>query len=319
MTLLVEQAPLLLTVQDRGRVQYQRFGLPESGPMDGWAHRAANRLAGNLPGAACLEIGFSSATFLADRDSMLAVAGAGFNLTLNGRPLPLWMSFHVKAGDRIALLKTTGGNWAYLAVAGGVTTPSWMGSRSVYPRGGVGASMAIGERIPAGGPERGSYFLPIRSLPLEARPQYKADELTLRAIPGPHQHRFTAEALDQFTRDSYLLSARSDRMGYRLCGGPLEHRNGADLISQGMVAGEIQVPGDGQPIVMMPDHPTTGGYTCIGTVIRADLPLLVQAQPERTIIHFEWTDVDTAQSVYRQMLAEIDNGVQSEEAEWLYL
>ena len=108
-------------------------------------------------------------------------------------------------------------------------------------------------------------------------------------------------------------------MGYRLSGEILGHRAGADLVSQGMAFGEVQVPGDGQPIVMMADHPTTGGYTCIGTAIQADLPLLAQAQPERTAIRFEWADVATAQALYRQMIESIDGGIQTEEAEWLNL
>ncbi|MBG0770170.1 MAG: biotin-dependent carboxyltransferase [Anaerolineaceae bacterium] len=319
MTLLIEQAALMMTVQDLGRFQYQRFGLPESGPMDNWAHRAANRLAGNSPEAACLEIGFSSAFFQAEANTLLAVTGAGFRLTLNNRPLPLWMSFQVKMGDRIALEKMAGGDWAYLAVAGGLQTPSWLGSRSTYARGGLGAPLMAGERVMVGFPESKDDALAVRSLPANCRPRYQEDAIMLRVVPGPHQHRFTEEALTTFTGNPYFLSTRSDRMGYRLNGPALAHRKGADLVSQGMTLGEIQVPGDGQPIVMMPDHPTTGGYTCIGTVIRADLPLLAQAQPERTEIRFEWTDVETAQILYRRMINNIDGGIQTEEMEWLYL
>ncbi|MBG0787735.1 MAG: hypothetical protein H0S79_21815, partial [Anaerolineaceae bacterium] len=206
-----------------------------------------------------------------------------------------------------------------LAAAGGLQTPSWMGSRSTYARGGLGTPVMAGERIPVGIPEGLDDSFAIRCLPVEARPQYQAERITLRVIPGPHQHRFTEEALERFTRAAYVLSARSDRMGYRLSGEALAHKDGADLVSQGMVLGEVQVPGDGQPIVMMPDHPTTGGYTCIATIIRADLPLLAQAEPEGTEICFEWTEVDAAQDIYRQMIKKIDGGIQTEEAAWLYL
>lgn len=319
MTLRVEQAPLMLTVQDGGRVQYLRFGLPKSGPMDRWAHQAANGLVGNAPETACLELGFSTAVLLAEVDAVLAVTGAGFRLTLNARPLPLWMNFYARAGDRIVLEKVTGGNWAYLAAAGGMMTQSWLGSRSTYARGGLGQPLAAGERIPIGNSASRVRAFAIRSLPEKSRPMYSVDELILRVIPGPHHQRFTREALELFTRQGYLLSTRSDRMGYRLQGAALQHRDGPDLASQGMALGEIQVPGDGQPIVMMPDHPTTGGYTCIGTVIGVDLPLLAQAQPEWTMIHFEWTDVYAAQSLYRETLLQIDKGIQSEEVDWLYL
>lgn len=319
MTLMVEQAALMMTVQDLGRFQYQRYGLPESGPMDHWAQRTANRLVGNGIEAACLEVGFSSASFISEVDTILAVSGAGFKLTVNNRPLPLWMSFQVRVGDRIRLEKVGGGNWAYLAAAGGILTPSWLGSRSIYARCGLGAPLTAGERIPVGVPESTDNSFTIRSLPGNAHPQYQAEKIKLRVIPGPHQHRFTEKALERFTSTGYILSARSDRMGYRLSGEPLEHKEGADVISQGMVLGEIQVPGDGQPIVMMSDHPTTGGYTCIATIIRADLPLLAQAEPERTEIHFEWSNVADAQDIYRQMVAKLESGIQTEEAEWLYL
>ncbi|QRN83086.1 biotin-dependent carboxyltransferase [Chloroflexota bacterium] len=319
MTLLVEQAALMMTVQDLGRFQYQRYGLPESGPMDHWAQRTANRLVGNVMEAACLEIGFSSASFMPEVDTLLAVTGVGFKLTVNNRPLPLWMNFRVRAGDRIGLEKIGGGNWAYLAVAGGVLTPSWLGSRSTYALGGLGTPIRVGERIPVGVSESLDDSFAICSLREEARPQYQVEETKLRVVPGPHQSRFTEEALEWFTSSGYTLSARSDRMGYRLSGEPLEHKEGADLISQGMVLGEVQVPGDGQPIVMMPDHPTTGGYTCIATIIQADLPLLAQAEPERTEINFEWIDVAAAQGIYWQMVEKMKSGIQTEEAEWLYL
>jgi len=319
MTLFIEQAPLLMTVQDLGRTHHQRIGLPESGPMDRWAHRAANLLVANPVGAACLELGFSSASFVAESDTTLAVTGAGYHLTLNRRTVPLWMSFRVRGGDRLELQKGTGGNWAYLAAAGGVLTPSWLGSRSTYARGGLGAPLVKGERVPLGRPPSSDTAFVIRSLPVDGRPEYKVDEIALRVILGPHQHRFTPEALTCFTGETYTLTTRSDRMGYRLEGVALNHTEGADLVSQGMTLGEIQVPGDGQPIVMMPDHPTTGGYTCLAAVIQPDLPLLAQAQPNHTVIRFAWTDMDRAQRLYREMLTKIDNRIQTEEATWLQL
>ncbi len=318
MTLLVEQPALITTVQDQGRIGYQRFGMPESGPMDWWAHRAANRLVGNEPGEACLELGFSSAAFQLEAHALLAVTGAGYELRLNGRLIPLWMSFIGHPGDRITLEKVAGGKWAYLSVSGGVRTPSWMGSRSVYPRAGLGQPLSAGDRVPLGLVNDVLPDLAGRSLPKEARPYDDFSmETILRAVPGPHQDRFTSESLTDFTQANYQVSPRSDRMGYRLSGPTLAHRHGADLVSQGMVLGEIQVPGDGQPIVMMPDHPTTGGYTCIGTVIRHDLPRLAQAEPEKTQLRFQWVNVAAAQDLYRDAVKEIDQGISSEEDLWL--
>ncbi len=320
MTLLVEQAALIMTVQDQGRLGFQRFGMPESGPMDWWAHRAANRLAGNLPGEACLELGFSSAKLCLETDTLLAAAGSGYQIFVNGQPLPLWMSFLGRPGDRIALEKVSGGNWVYLAAAGGLLTPSWMGSRSMYPRAGLGQFLSAGDRLPLVLPPNGFIDLAGRSVPEKNRPKYvSAPEVLLRAIPGPHQDRFEPQSLIAFEREMFQVSPRSDRMGYRLVGPSLVHLNGADLVSQGMVLGEVQVPGDGQPIVMMPDHPTTGGYACIATVIHHDLPLLAQAEPDVARLRFRWVDVKIAQDLYRQAVEKIDNNIISEEDSWLQL
>lgn len=320
MTLLIEQPALIMNVQDRGRSGYQRFGMPESGPMDWWAHRAANRLVGNDQGEACLELGFSKAIFRLEMDTLLAVTGAGYALRLNGRPLPLWMSFLGRQGDRITLEKVSGGNWAYLTVAGGFLTPSWMGSRSTNLRAGLGEPLVGGDRVPLALPANGFVRLAGRVLPVEGRPEYAPTSgITLRTIPGPHQDRFEPESLAAFTESVYQVSSRSDRMGYRLAGPSLAHHNGADLISQGMVLGEVQVPGDGQPIVMMPDHPTTGGYTCIGTVIRHDLPRLAQTEPGEARLQFRWVDVKTAQHLFREAVDTIDHGIPGEEDTWLQL
>jgi antagonist of KipI len=320
MSLLVEQPALIMTVQDQGRSGFQRFGMPESGPMDWWAHRAANRLVGNLPGEACLELGFSSVQLQLESDTLLAAAGTGYHLTINGQSLPLWMSFLGRRGDRIILEKVSGGNWVYLAAVGGLQTPCWMASRSTYVRAGLGRPLAVGDRLPLAAPPIGFTGLAGNSLPDKSQPDYiQSKDAILRVVSGPHQDRFEPESLTVFTEATYQVSPRSDRMGYRLVGPALAHSNGADLISQGMALGEMQVPGDGQPIVMMPDHPTTGGYTCIGTVIHHDLPLLAQAEPNAARLRFDWVDVEMAQDLYRQAIEKIDNGIISEEDPWLQL
>jgi antagonist of KipI len=318
MTLLIQTAALMMTVQDSGRYGYQRFGMPESGPMDWWAFRAANRLVGNALDEACLEIGFSNAEMDLVSRLLMAFCGVGYRLFVNQREIPLWMAFMGREGDHIRLEKIPGGNWAYLALAGGIQSNLWMGSRSYYPAGGLGHNLTSGDQIPINGLGRDTCFLAGRSLLPTARPAY-GPEPKIRVIPGPHRDRFTEASWDRFWANGYYVSAQSNRMGYRLTGAMLTHKDGADLISQGMALGEIQVPGDGQPIVMMPDHPTTGGYTCIGTVARVDMPLLAQVEPGYGTLRFEPIHINQAVSLWAEAIRKIDSAIDSQEEPWIGL
>jgi antagonist of KipI len=318
MTLLVEQAALIMTVQDQGRSGFLRFGLPESGPMDWWAFQAANTLVKNPQRCACLEVGFSSAVLRIESDLLLAGCGAGYRLFVNDRQIPLWMAIWAHQGDRVFLEKVIGGNWIYLAVSGGLSSQVWMGSRSVYTKGGLGRSLVAGDRIELGQASVGSRWLAGCSYPASARPAY-AQDLTIGVIPGPQQERFTDEAQTEFWRESFTVTSRSDRMGYRLQGPALTHRGGADLVSQGIIAGEIQVPPDGQPIVMMADHPTTGGYACIGTVCRVDLPLMAQAQPESSRIKFTPIGIEAAQERLSTVYDHLNSIENPQEDLWMTL
>ncbi len=316
MSLLIERTSAFMSVQDLGRTGYARFGLPESGPMDWWAHRAANRLVGNSPKAACLEVGFTDAVVRLDEDALLTVCGAGYRVKVNQRSIPLWVSFLARKGDRVRLEKVTGGNWVYLSAAGGLDTPEWLGSRSVNPRVGLGRQQGEGDLLPLKSFKSSLSSLAGSELPGKCRPEYQENPV-IRAVPGPHADRFRPESLDVFWHSEYGLTSRSDRMGYRLAGEALDHLRGADLVSQGMVLGEIQVPGDGQPIVMMPDHPTTGGYTCIATVARCDLPLLAQAPLGAGRIRFVAVEPPEAQKLLRDAVHQVDTGIQFPEEDWL--
>lgn len=306
MSLIIQQPSALMTIQDGGRQGYQRFGMPESGPMDWWAFRAANVLVGNQPGAACVEAGFSSAEFCVEQHSLMAACGAGYRLCVNHREMPLWMAFIGRPGDCIRLEKVSGGNWAYLAVGGGFQSTVWMGSRSTYPAAGLGKLLTVGDRLPILARSGERVICAGRSIPKSLQPPY-ASEPCIRVIFGPHQIRFLQSSRETFMADTYQVSTRSDRMGYRLEGPQLAHQDGADLVSQGMVLGAVQVPGDGQPIVMMPDHPTTGGYTCIATVAKVDLPLLAQTEPGRGALRFTPIAVNAAQSAWVQTVEILDS------------
>jgi antagonist of KipI len=318
MTILVEKAAFLTTIQDKGRYGYQRFGMPESGPMDWWAFGGANILVDNHPHCACVEIGFSSAGLTFENEALVAVCGAGFRLRLNTRDMPLWMAFLVRKGDRLWVDKVAGGNWSYLAVKGGIQSPMWMGSRSTYARAGLGKLIEDGDRLPMITFPDQARQLAGRSISKSGLPIYQKDPV-IGVIPGPHQDRFQPSSLQAFWDQSFSLSTQSDRMGYRLTGPTLKHKHGADLVSQGMALGEIQVPGDGKPIVMMPDHPTAGGYTSIGTVAKVDLPLFAQAQPGVSQLRFQPVEVAAAQESLANAIQELTLNAQPQEDEWLTL
>ena len=305
----------LATIQDSGRRGWRQFGVPGSGPMDSFAFHAANALVGNPIECAEVEIGLGDITLQATQDCVLAVTGVGYQLSIYIWEFPLWGSFFVRAGWKIRLNKTDHGMWAYLAVPGGVQTPSILGSRSTYLRGAFGGlegrRLQAGDRIKTNGHSHSFYELAGRTLPEEVRPNYQEDPI-LGVILGPQRDYFTDESIETFLSSEYSLSLTSDRMGYRLEGPPLTRRSNKELISEGMISGVIQVPANGQPIVMMADSPTTGGYPKIGTVANADLPLLAQCAPRKSRIRFQEVTVEEAQKNYRVLMRGLKNIVVDE-------
>jgi antagonist of KipI len=299
----------LVTIQDSGRVGWRRFGVPASGPMDVFAFRAANALAGNASECAAVEVGLADATFRATQDCVIAVTGTGYKLSVYIWDFPLWDSYFVRAGWKIDLKKTEQGMWAYLAVAGGIQVPPVLGSRSAYLRGNFGGfqgrQLQAGDNIPTANVPHIRYELAARTLPSEARPNYQ-DNPIIDLIMGPQTEYFTEESIKTFLSSEYLVSLTFDRMGYWLEGPALAHRGNTELISEGMSSGVIQVPSNGQPIVMMADCPTTGGYPKLGTVASADLPLLAQCVPKKSRIRFRETTVEKAQKRYRELIRGLD-------------
>lgn len=298
----------LVTVQDLGRRGWGRFGVPPSGPMDIFAFRAANALAGNPPEAAALEIGLGNAAFRPTQDCVIAVAGAGYALSSYVWEFPLWISLLVRGGWTVHLRKTNGGMWAYLAVTGGIETQPALGSRSTALRSGLGARLEAGDVLPIGRATSHLQSLAARTLPETNRPAYTQSPV-IEVIPGPQADRFSPDGLQTFYSCAYGLSPASDRMGYRLEGPQIGHSGSADLLSEGMAMGSIQVPASGEPIVMMADGPTTGGYPKIAGVVSADLPILAQCVPSRAQIRFRETTVEAAQSRWRAMVNGLYAGI----------
>ena len=302
MSLEVIEVSGLAAIQDSGRKGWRQFGVPTSGPMDTFAFHAANALAGNPSECSAIEIGLGDATFQARQDCVIAVTGVGYQVSIYIWQFPLWDSFFVRAGWKIHLSKTDHGMWAYLAVTGGFQTAPVLGSRSTYLRGALGGfegrQLQTGDIVATAALPRLPYELAARTLPQEARPDYQ-DHPVLDVIMGPQINYFDDESIQTFLSSEYTISLTSDRMGYRLEGPPLVHRATRELISEGMTFGAIQVPASGQPIVIMADSPTTGGYPKIGTVASADLPLLAQCVPNQSRIRFRETTVTKAQEKYR--------------------
>lgn len=290
----------LVTFQDSGRHGWGSFGVPTSGPMDWFAHHAANILVGNSADATVIEIGLGEVIFRAKRNCVLAVAGAGYEVLNYVWTFPLWTSFFVRSGWYVHVKKKSGGNWAYLAAAGGFEVDPILDSRSTYLRGGLGHAIHTGDLLQTGKPARELLKLAARDFPVEKYMPYSQSP-AIEVIPGPQTERFTDEGYQTFLNSEYTLSMSFDRMGYRLEGNRISHSAGADLISEGMMMGSVQVPANGQPIVMMADAPITGGYPKIANVVKTSLPLLAQCEAGVSKIRFIQATVEEAQKKYRDI------------------
>lgn len=299
-SLHVIEPGLLATVQDLGRVGWQRFGIPVSGATDPIALRAANVLVGNPQGAAGLEIAMLGPCLEVEAESVcVAVAGGSTVMTVEPkdggevrRIAPL-ESVTLARGDRFRVGAVSGTAVAYLAVAGGFALEPFLGSLSTYVRGGFGGlegrALRAGDELP----------LTLHQAP--AREDMRLDRLdlapakTVRVVLGPQDDYFTPEALNAFFGTDWTVTRDADRMGLRLDGPTLTHARGANIVSDGIAPGAIQVPGNGLPIVLLADRQTTGGYPKIATVISADLPALGRVTPG-TRLRFERISLEQAEA-----------------------
>lgn len=290
---------LLTTVQDGGRRGWARYGIPPSGPMDAVAFAAANTLVGNEPGSAALEITLSGPVLRIWRDGLIAVCGVDFELQVGRLPVPTWHAVFTRAGNLIQFGTRRHGARAYLAISGGIATPPFLGSRATYLPGSFGGlngrALQAGDRIPLGQSSIRDFITRAGTAwPTHRRPPYTPSP-TVRVVLGPQEEAFTAEATTCFLDSAYEITPDADRMGIRLRGAAIQ-ASPTGIVSDGIVTGSVQVPPDGQPIVMMVDHQTTGGYPKIATVIRADLPLLAQALPGAQV-RFTAVSLEAAQAL----------------------
>ena len=288
------------TVQDLGRPGYQAIGVPVSGSLDGVSLRLANALVGNPPGMPALEVLISGPTFeVAAETVRVALAGAGASLAMGAEKA------RVGAGQSVTLprdevIEVVVGRQSascYLAVEGGVAVPLVLGSTSTYVRAAIGGlngrALRRGDFVPLA-MARASDRAELRL----SSPMLATDDQPIRVVLGPQQEYFTEEAVAAFLGAEFRISQSADRMGMRLDGPLLRHRRGWDIVSDAITTGAIQVPGSGQPILLLTDHQTTGGYPKIATVISADLPVVGRRRPGDAL-RFAAVKVEMAEQLCR--------------------
>ena len=277
MSITVLNPGLLTTVQDMGRVGYQQFGVSVSGVMDPRATSIANILVGNEEGEAVLECTMLGPQFRFDMANCIAITGGDLGPTLDGKPIPNYAAVSVQAGQVLRFTGPKTGCRCFIAFAGGLDIPVIMGSRSTYLKAKIGGlngrKLQKDDVIAFRSPKDQLKNLSDRSLSPEfvPRPVY-----SLRVVMGPQDDAFTPEGIETFLSEIYTVTPEFDRMGCRLDGPVITHKNGGDIISDGIAFGAIQVPSAGKPILMLADRQTTGGYTKIANVITADFRLLGQ-------------------------------------------
>ena len=292
---------LLTTVQDGGRMGYQAFGVPVCGAMDWISLTAANILAGNEWDTGALEITGMGPAIRFEQDCVFALAGADFSATLAGQPLAPNGAWLAHKDDVLEMGAAKGGFRTYLAVSGGLDIPKVMESQSTCLAAGFGGfegrALKKGDQIGLREPQLWLKGLPQRMID----PLYDP-EAPVRVVLGPQNEAFSQQGIETFFESEYKLGVQCDRMGCRLEGPSIALKEGGspNILSDGIVMGSIQIP-NGQPIVMMADRQTTGGYVKLGTVITADLPLMAQKRPGDTV-RFEQVTVRQAQAarLYRR-------------------
>jgi len=297
MTIHVLHPGVLATIQDKGRYGYQQFGVIVSGAMDPYSLRIANRLVGNSENEGALEVTMFGTSLQFERDTVVAITGADLTALLDSEPAPAWRPLLIRKGSILKFKAARRGSRAYVAVAGGFDVPAVMGSKSTYLKAGIGGFQ--GRTLKKGD------FLRIGT-ELSERNQEVYDQLSeiggvakwsvrydgllrfgqtarIRVVQGTEFDRFDAASKQALFNGSYTLTTDADRMGYRFTGPPLSLEKQFELLSEGVTYGTVQIPSNGQPIILMADRQTTGGYPKIAQVITADLPTLAQLQPNSTI------------------------------------
>ena len=303
------------SIQDYpGRIGFWNQGFPPSGPMDSWSFRIANLLVGNEAGAAGLEAQFMGPTLKFRRDAVVAVTGADMQPKLDGEPAPLWESFAVKTGQTLALASSKTGARSYIAIAGGIDTPPWLGSRSTFHKAGVGGmqgrALQKGQVVPVTSGEG----TPGRKTKADCRPTFAADKIwTIEVVAGPNDDWIDEAGHERFRSTDWKLSSKSDRTGFRLEGpqwtftekaykkAPENGAEPSNIIDQGYPLGAINLAGQ-TPIILVNDGPSMGGFINPYTVPSATFWKLGQSKPG-DIYRFKSISIDDAQTLRKKLNA----------------
>ena len=313
MSITVLNPGVLTTVQDKGRVGYQQFGVPAAGAVDPRSVAVANIILGNPEDEAVLECTMMGPQLRFDAANCIAITGGDLQPTLDGQPIKSYAAIPVAAGQTLRFKGPKTGCRAYIAFAGGLDVPLVMGSRSTYMKGKIGGvegrklqkGDVIGFRAPKA--ELNGMRHRFSSPDFVPFPVY-----TLRVVMGPQDDAFTQAGIDTFLGETYTVTPEFDRMGCRLEGAQIAHINTGDIISDGISFGAIQVPSSGKPIIMLADRQTTGGYTKIANVITVDFRILAQLKAGDKV-RFEKVSVQQAQSLllsYRKALVTLRSAME---------
>nr|WP_289039130.1 biotin-dependent carboxyltransferase family protein [uncultured Allobacillus sp.] len=264
---------ILMTVQDQGRKKHRSFGVPISGVMDHYAAKCANYLLGNSEAEAVIEITMGGVTLDVVEDTDISVTGGDLNGYINEKHLPMWKKLTVHSGDRLTFKGPKSGMRTYIALPGGIESPSYLGSQSVYEKAGFGKAFQKGDNIKG----RQSTAAHAKSIQPMEIPTY-TKEVTVRVVPSHYESSFKDSSIQYFYEKGFTIKA-ADRMGCQLQGHRLERKENIDILSEATTYGTIQVPAEGSPIILLADAQTTGGYPTIGTVLTEDLWRIAQLPP----------------------------------------
>ena len=317
---------LQTTVQDLGRSGFQKYGVIASGSMDPYAHRLANLLVSNEEQAATLEITLVGPAIEFTEDTVIALCGGDLSPKLDGQAAPMWRMLSVKKGNTLTFGEPRIGARCYLAIAGGIDVPEVMGSRSTYLRAGIGGfqgrALKKGDAVPVGEISQQKLLSLLQCAENDSdwlvSPVRYFEEPVIRMMTGRQFGLFDDDSKRRIFQEAFAVSSNSDRMGYRLEGAPLALETPAELISEAVAFGSVQVPADGKPIVLLADRQTTGGYPKIGQIASVDLPLISQLKPGQQL-RFKEISLADAQQCWieqEQMIRQIKAAIKLKREEW---
>ncbi|WP_104383138.1 biotin-dependent carboxyltransferase family protein [Sphingobacterium sp. HMA12] len=306
MGIKIVKAGMLTTIQDLGRYGLQRYGMAVSGAMDSYALRLGNNILGNPDNEAAIECTVLGPIIYFEQAQLICLTGADLSPMIDGNPLPMWRPVLVEAGSLLSFGRPHLGCRAYICFQGGLDIPEILGSRSTYSKGGLGGwqgrALHEGDRIPFRHHYTGKDSLFHWSMDPGLYPDLATE--VVRVLDGPQFACFESNAQKSFFSDVFTISNNSDRMGYRLTSKPLWLTEQKELLSTAVTFGSIQVPPDGNAIVLMADHPTTGGYPVIAQVATIDLSLLAQKGPNDRI-SFKRVSLDEAHGLLKKQHAQL--------------